>query len=110
MAGAGYWELTVGVPGDLSEGLTNLAWERGALGVVEEERPGSGATLRAFFPETIAASALEASVRRYLDGLAQLDFASAQDLQVAALADAKWAGAWRAHFTPQAVGDRKSVG
>jgi len=45
-----YWELTVGVPADLSEGLTNLAWELGALGVVEEERPGSGATLRAFFP------------------------------------------------------------
>ena len=106
MSGAGYWELTVGVPGDLSEGLTNLAWELGALGVVEEERPGSGATLRAFFPETIAASTLEASVRHYLDGLAQLGFAAARDLRVAALADENWADAWRAHFTPRAVGRR----
>src|SRR5207245_2021148 len=43
MSSSQYWELTVGVPHDLSEGLTNLAWELGALGVVEEERPGHGA-------------------------------------------------------------------
>jgi ribosomal protein L11 methyltransferase len=103
---AGYWELTVGVPGDLSEGLTNLAWELGALGVVEEERPGSGATLRAFFPETVAAATLEESVRQYLDGLRELGFAPARDLRVAALADENWAEAWRAHFTPRSVGRR----
>src|SRR5436309_7676527 len=100
----GYWELTIGVPRELSEGLTNRAWELGALGVVEEERPGSGATLRAFFPETIAASALEDSVRRYLDGLAELGFEPVRDLRVAALADENWAEAWRAHFTPRPVG------
>lgn len=103
---AGYWELTVGVPGDLSEGLTNLAWELGALGVVEEERPGSGATLRAFFPETVAAATLEESVRQYLDGLRELGFAPARNLRVAALADENWAEAWRAHFTPRPVGRR----
>jgi ribosomal protein L11 methyltransferase len=101
-----YWELTVGVPGDLSEGLTNLAWELGALGVVEEERPGSGAMLRAFFPDTVAAATLEESVRRYLDGLRELGFAPARDLQVVALADENWADAWRAHFTPRPVGRR----
>src|SRR5215472_15845021 len=82
---AGYWELTVGVPGDLSEGLTNLAWELGALGVVEEERPGLGATLRAYFPETVAVQGLEASVRRSLDGLSALGFAPAHDVQIAPL-------------------------
>src|SRR5438445_392861 len=40
MSPSRYWELTVGVPADLSEGLTNLVWELGALGVVEEEPPG----------------------------------------------------------------------
>ena len=101
-----YWELTVGVPGDLSEGLTNLAWELGALGVVEEERPGLGATLRAFFPDTVAAESLEESVRRYLDGLSALGFAPARDVQIVPLADENWADAWRAHFTPRAVGRR----
>jgi len=106
MSSSHYWELTVGAPGDLSEGLTNLAWELGALGVVEEEEPGRGARLRAFFPETIAASALEESVRRYLDGLRALGFAPAADVRVAALADENWADAWRVHFKPRAVGQR----
>ena len=106
MSSSQYWELTVGAPGDLSEGLTNLAWELGALGVVEEEEPGRGARLRAFFPETVAASALEESVRRYLDGLRALGFAPAADVRVAALADENWADAWRVHFKPRAVGRR----
>ena len=106
MSSSHYWELTVGAPGDLSEGLTNLAWELGALGVVEEEEPGRGARLRAFFPETVAASALEESVRRYLDGLRALGFAPAADVRVAALADENWADAWRVHFKPRAVGQR----
>lgn len=106
MSSSHYWELTVGAPGDLSEGLTNLAWELGALGVVEEEEPGRGARLRAFFPETVAAGALEESVRRYLDGLRALGFAPAADVRVAALADENWADAWRVHFKPRAVGRR----
>jgi ribosomal protein L11 methyltransferase len=109
MSSSHYWELTVGAPGDLSEGLTNLAWELGALGVVEEEEPGRGARLRAFFPETVAASALEESVRRYLDGLRALGFAPAADVRVAALADENWADAWRVHFKPRAVGRRLVV-
>ena len=78
----------MGVPADLAEGLTNLAWELGALGVVEEERPGRGPRLRAFFPGTVFASALEASVREYLDGLRELGFEPATGLSVVALADA----------------------
>ena len=103
---AGYWELTVGVPAELSEGLTNLAWELGALGVVEEERPGEGPTLRAFFPGSIAASALEATVRRYLAGLCEHGVAAARDQPDAALAVEPWADARRADGTPRAVGRR----
>ena len=108
MSPSRYWELTVGVPADLSEGLTNLVWELGALGVVEEEPPGQAARLRAFFPETARASALEQSVRDYLDGLRQLGFAPAHESEVSvvALADENWHEAWRVHFTPQRVGRR----
>src|SRR5213594_2889342 len=108
MSSSRYWELTVGVPADLSEGLTNLVWELGALGVVEEEPPGQAARLRAFFPETARASALEQSVRDYLDGLRQLGFAPAHESEgsVGALADENWHEAWRVHFTPQRVGRR----
>jgi ribosomal protein L11 methyltransferase len=106
MASSGFWELAVGVSPDLSEGLTNLAWEMGALGVVEEERPGRGARLRAFFPATVSASGLEASVRAYLDGLRELGFEPVTELSVGAVADENWADAWRAHFTPRAAGRR----
>src|SRR5437773_1266107 len=40
MSSSRYWELTVEVPEEASEGVTNLVWELGALGVVEEEAPG----------------------------------------------------------------------
>jgi len=106
MSSSRYWELTVAAPPEISEGLTNLAWELGALGVVEEEQPDRGPRLRAFFAETTPARALEASVREYLDGLRALGFAPAGDLQVRALADENWADAWRAHFTPLPVGRR----
>jgi ribosomal protein L11 methyltransferase len=106
MSSSGFWELAVGVSADLSEGLTNLVWELGALGVVEEEQPGLGARLRAFFPGTIFASVLEAKVRAYLDGLRELGFESPTDVSVVALADENWADAWRAHFTPRLVGRR----
>ena len=106
MSSSRYWELTVGVPADLSEGLTNLVWELGALGVVEEERPGQAARLRAFFPETATASALEQSVREYLDGVRELGFAPSREVSVVALADENWHEAWRVHFTPQRVGRR----
>src|SRR5439155_1074712 len=59
MSSSRYWELTVEVPEETSEGLTNLVWELGALGVVEEETPGRRPRLRAFFPKTLFAGALE---------------------------------------------------
>src|SRR2546426_5080704 len=106
MASSRYWELTVGAPADISEGLTNLVWELGALGVVEEEQPGQAPRLRASFPEAARASAVEQSVREYLDGLRELGFAPAREVSVVALADENWQEAWRIHFTPQAVGRR----
>jgi ribosomal protein L11 methyltransferase len=106
MGASRYWELTVAAPPDVAEGLTNFAWELGALGVVEEEEPERGARLRAFFAGSISARALRAKVRRYLDGLRALGFAPPGELQVRALADENWADAWRAHFTPVPVGRR----
>src|SRR4030095_12133047 len=106
MASSGFWELAVGVSADLSEGLTNLAWELGALGVVEEEQPGLGARLRAFFPGTVLAGTLEGRVRACLDGLGELGFETPTDVRVMPLADENWADAWRAHFTPRLVGRR----
>src|SRR2546425_241133 len=100
MSSSRYWELTVEVPEEASEGVTNLVWELGALGVVEEEAPGRPPRLRAFFPKTTFARALEESVREYLAGLRELGFPGAGEPSVVALANEDWAEAWRAHFRP----------
>src|SRR3989442_648842 len=86
MASSRYWELTVEVPEEASEGVTNFVWELGALGVVEEEAPGRPPRLRAFFPKTTFARALEESVREYLAGLRELGFPGAGEARVLALA------------------------
>jgi ribosomal protein L11 methyltransferase len=106
MGASRYWELTIAATPDLAEGLTNFAWELGALGVIEEEEPERGARLRAFFAGSTPARALEAKVRGYLDGLRALGFEPPGELRVRALADENWADAWRAHFTPVQVGRR----
>lgn len=106
MSSSRYWELTVEIPEEASEGLTNFVWELGALGVVEEEAPGRRPRLRAFFPKTAFARALEESVRAYLGGLRELGFPDAGEPSVVALASQDWADAWRAHFRPLPVGKR----
>jgi ribosomal protein L11 methyltransferase len=108
-SGARYWELTVAIPADASEGLTNFVWELGALGVVEEEPPGGPARLRAFFPDTADTAILATRVDAYLAALDALGFHGGRPSRVAPLAEDDWAEAWRAHFAPFAVGRRLVV-
>jgi ribosomal protein L11 methyltransferase len=107
--GSRYWELTVGVPEDASEGLTNFVWELGALGVVEEEPAGRPAQLRAFFPATADTAILAVRVDAYLAALDALGFHGGRPARVAPIADEDWADAWRAHFAPFAIGRRLVV-
>jgi ribosomal protein L11 methyltransferase len=101
-----YWELRLTVSAESAEGFTNFLWEAGALGVVEEERPGEAPELRAFFPETAAPPVLTERVTAYADGLAVLGFAPVGRPHVESLEDTGWADAWREHFRPRAIGTR----
>jgi ribosomal protein L11 methyltransferase len=106
MADARYWELGVDAPADAAEGLSNFLWELGALGVVEEETPGTPPRLRAFFSDGAAASTLAARVDEYLASLRALGFATAGAPAVVERATEDWARAWQRHFTPLPVGER----
>ena len=101
-----YWELTIGSSATTSEGLTNLLWELGALGVVEEELAGEGPRLRAFFPATAEPEALRADVSGYVEGLEALGLGATDEPAIAPLVDGAWAEAWREHFRPLPVGRR----
>ncbi len=105
-----FWELTVPSSAETSDALTNFLWERGALGVVEEETAARPLSLRAFFPETGSSTALMASVAVYRDSLRALGFSvSGDDASIAPLLDGDWARAWRESFTPVPVGERLLV-
>jgi ribosomal protein L11 methyltransferase len=108
-AGTHWFELTVGATADTSEALTNLLWELGALGVVEEETATAPPRLRAFFPETARPDTLEASVASYLADLTARGFATAGAPRVSPVEDPGWAEAWREHFRPVPVGRRLVV-
>ena len=104
--GSRYWELTVGIPEDAAEGLTNFVWELGALGVVEEEPAGDAPRLRAFFAETADTAILATRVDAYVAALDALGFRGGRPSRVAPIADEDWADAWRAHFAPFPLGRR----
>jgi ribosomal protein L11 methyltransferase len=109
MSDVGYWELSVGVPADAAEGLSNFVWELGALGVVEEEIPGASPRLRAFFPVILTREALSSRVRDYVAALRDLGFVVPDEPSVIGRADENWAAAWQRHFRPTPVGRRLLV-
>jgi len=67
-----FWQLTVPASAETSDGLTNFLWEQGALGVVEEETPGSPAQVRAFFAEATSSTGLLSAVNAYRASLRAL--------------------------------------
>jgi len=96
-----YWELSLPVSEEVSEALTNLAWELGALGVVEDT------VLRAFFAPDVPPEPLAARVTEYLADLRALGYAiDSRPPSVLPIADQNWAEAWKAHFRPIEVGTR----
>lgn len=105
-----FWELSLPASPETSEGLTNFLWELGALGVVEEERNGAAARLRAFFADTAPPEALAGAIRDYAVALGALGFpvAAVEPTVTPLVADA-WAEAWRQSFPARAVGRRLLV-
>lgn len=105
-----FWQLTVPASGDSEDALTNFLWEQGALGVVEEEEPGTPARLRAFFAETASPTTLLAAVRGYQASLRSLGFAvESRGTEITPLLDEAWASAWQQSFPARPVGQRLLV-
>lgn len=105
-----FWEIGVVASPETLEALTNFLWERGAVGVVEEERPGHPPELRAFYPESASSTELARTLADYQQALRALDLPVAGgEPEVRAVLDEPWASAWQASFPPRAVGQRLLV-
>jgi ribosomal protein L11 methyltransferase len=105
-----FWQLTVPAAAETSEGLTNFLWEQGALGVIEEEAPGTPARLRAFFAESKSSTALLAAVNGYRASLCSLGFVlPPEEALITPLLDEAWASAWQQSFPAREIGQRLLV-
>jgi ribosomal protein L11 methyltransferase len=105
-----FWQLTVPAAAETSEGLTNFLWEQGALGVVEEEAPGTPPRLRAFFAESKSSTALLTAVNGYRASLRSLGFVlPIEEALIAPLLDEAWASAWQQSFPAREIGQRLLV-
>jgi ribosomal protein L11 methyltransferase len=105
-----FWQLTVPASAETSEGLTNFLWEQGALGVVEEESPGTPPRLRAFFTESKSSTALLAAVNGYRTSLRSLGFVlEPEEARITPLLDEAWASAWQQSFPAREIGQRLLV-
>jgi ribosomal protein L11 methyltransferase len=105
-----FWQLTLPASADCSDGLTNFLWEQGALGVVEEETPGTPPRLRAFFAESMSSTRLLKAVLDYQASLRSLGFAvESQGTEITPLLDEAWASAWQQSFPAREVGRRLLV-
>ena len=105
-----FWQLTVPASADCEDALTNFLWEQGALGVVEEEAPGTAPRLRAFFAESLSSTGLLAAVRDYQASLRALGFAvESRGTEISPLLDEAWASAWQQSFPAREVGRRLLV-
>jgi ribosomal protein L11 methyltransferase len=105
-----FWELRVPGTPETVEALTNLLWELGALGVIEEESPGGPPALRAFYPEAASSARLARTLTEYRAALQALGFPmAAGEPEVRALLEEAWASAWQTSFPPRAIGERLLV-
>lgn len=105
-----FWDVSVAAAPETVEALTNFLWELGAVGVVEEERPGRGPELRAFYPGTASPATLAQALADYQGALRALELpVAAGGPEVRALVDEPWASAWQASFPPRTVGQRLLV-
>lgn len=101
-----FWELRVPACLDTAEGMTNFLWEQGALGVVEEEQPGTPARLRAFYPDTTSSTDLLGAVNAYRGALGSLGLDVGGEPEIVPVLDEAWSSAWQQSFPPREIGQR----
>lgn len=105
--------LSVTVPHEAVDVVSNFLAERGSLGVIEGEHdpatPQSPTTtVRAFFAADSPGPALRSGLKRYLGQLAQLfpQLDLSQPIRLSTLDSQAWQERWREHFRPIEVGSR----
>ena len=103
--------LSVTVPHQAVEAVSNFLLEQGAVGVIEDDRDPATpraptTTVQAFFAADRPGTALRSALSRYLNQLStlfpRLDLS--HQVRLSELGNQTWQERWREHFRPLAVG------
>ncbi len=105
--------LSVTVPHEAVDAVSNFLLEQGSVGVIEDERDPAApqaptTTVQAFFPADSPGPALRSALGRYLNQLSELfpQLDLSHRVGLSELGSQAWQERWREHFQPLAVGSR----
>jgi len=107
-----YIEVCVSATTETEEGLSDLLFSEGALGLLSEDMPEqpAGILIRASFPGRVAVRPLVERIRRYQDSLVALGFPKVvRGAEVRGLPLEDWGHKWKENFKPLPVGRRLLV-
>ncbi len=105
--------LSVTVPHEAVEAVSNFLLEQGSLGIIEDERDPAApeaptTTVQAFFTADSPGPALCSVLSRYLNQLSELflQLDLSHRVRLSEVSSQAWQNRWREHFRPLEVGSR----
>lgn len=101
---ANFFTLTLSVTRETIEAIDNFLFESGALGTEVKDKQ-----IIATFPDRLNSKALVANLRQYCDGLNDLGFSIASDIQLEAVQNRDWNAEWKQRLKPMRVSRRLTI-
>jgi ribosomal protein L11 methyltransferase len=100
--------LSLVVPGEFTEPVSNFLMERGATGIEEVEEGFGPVRLKAYFLQDGGERKALRSLRRYLKSLAKIDpgLVPTIDIETASIPEQDWGENWKRFFKPLRIGSR----
>lgn len=93
--------ITLLVPNEFEEGVSNFLIEQGASGIEEIDEGSKGKRLRTYFPQDGGKKRIFRDLRRYLNSLQNLNPQMAHiSFEAVSIADQNWAENWKGFFKP----------
>lgn len=99
--------LSLTLPQELSEPISNFLMEKGATGIEEESGDFQRERLKAYFPRDGGEERVLRSLRRYVKSLQEIHPQLPQiEMEIGHLPDRDWGENWKKFFKPLRVGSR----
>jgi ribosomal protein L11 methyltransferase len=99
--------LSLLIPGELADSLSNFLMEQGATGIEEVEEDLERERIKAYFLQDGSENRAVQSLRRYLKSLAKIDPGLPHvEIETASVPEQDWGENWKRFFKPLRVGSK----